>query len=681
MKKNIKLLIFPVLAVVLLVVFVITMIPGMKKTAQSADGKNGVLYTDYFTGDAAGEGWLVGWSEAIVAPETVQNGLHFSGSGTKPCAAMLDYELPKQFDMYFSIDIRERGGDSRDPGVFFCVGKDYEQRYTVVFSEEKILLKQNGITDVVVKKAEGLKGGAAYAVHIAVNGAKLQVYLDGAEEPSMIFNASGDYADFTEAKTFGVVSYAKDFCFDNLVITNGTEFLPVTDMDITGKDGEKVIRGLGSTLQMEMFINPSNATDCALIWSVDNDAIADISQDGLITAKGYGEVTVSARTRDGSDLTASKKIRIAFGDDQNEKTALSTNRKNLLAENGTPVFEGEEPDVCVLESGRILILGETGNAENPGCVAYSDDKGKTWTTAFEGSVRSGRIFELEDRVYLMGEDSDNADLILHVSEDEGKTWSDKHVLDTRNWSSAPSEVIVQGNSIYLTMEVQSEAAVKRGYTGNAALSPILMKAEIGNDLTKAENWKFSSELAYADIMKDGTANAVDYVDVPNNYGDSKSVGWSGSNLFQIYDERLAWYDEDMKTFYIYLHGNEGVQGYALLLKVTEDRGKMTPSFVETIKSGKKLLFVPMPGGNQKFQIIYDGTTGLYWQVSNYLNEKGRVALYFSKDAYDWSFAGIVATTENEIGDSPSMAIDGDDLLVVTNQITFYRIEDFRSLVY
>ncbi len=681
MKRNRKLLIFPVLAVVLLVIFVITMIPKMKKNAQKASGENGVLYTDYFTGNAASEDWLVGWSEAIAAPEPVQDGLHFSGSGTKPCAAMLDYELPEKFDMYFSMDIRERGGDSRDPGVFFCVGKDYEQRYTVVFSEEKILLKHNGITDVVVKKAEGLKGGVAYAVHIAVDGAKLQVYLDGAEEPCMTFNASGDYADFADAKTFGVVSYAKDFCFDNLVITNGTDFLPITGMDITGKDGEKVIRGLGNTLQMEMFINPSNATDCALVWSVDNDAIADISQDGLITAKGYGEVTVSARTRDGSDISVSKKLRIVFGDDQNRKSFLSTNRKTLLAENGIPVFEGKEPDVCVLGSGRILVSGENGNAENPGRVAYSDDEGKTWTTVFEGSIRSGRIFEVEDMVYLMGEDSASADLILYVSEDEGKTWSDKHVLDTRNWSAAPSEVIVRGNSIYLTMEVQSEAAVKRGYTGNAALSPILMKAEMGSDLTKAESWKFSSELAYADIMKDGTANAVDYVDVPNNYGDSTSVGWSGGNLFQIYDERLAWYDEDMKTFYIYLHGNEGVQGYALLLKVTEDRGKMTPSLVETIQSGKKLLFVPMPGGNQKFHIIYDEITGLYWQVSNYLNEKGKVALYFSKDAYDWCFAGMVAKTENETGDSPSMAIDGDDLLVVTNQITLYRIEDFRSYVY
>ena len=31
-----------------------------------------------------------------------------------------------------TMDIRERGGDSRDPGVFFCVGGDYQQRYQLL---------------------------------------------------------------------------------------------------------------------------------------------------------------------------------------------------------------------------------------------------------------------------------------------------------------------------------------------------------------------------------------------------------------------------------------------------------------------------------------------------------------------------------------------------------------------
>ncbi len=653
----------------------------MKKMAKAVDGKNGVLYTDYFSDNSASTDWNIGWSDAIIAPKTIQNALHFSGSGTNPCAAILDYKLPEKFDLYFTIDIKERGGDSRDPGVFFCVDKDYEERYTVVFSEERILMKHNGTTDVVVKKVEGLNSGNAYAVRIAVQGAKLEVYMNGAEEACMTFNASSDFASFADAKTFGVVSYANDIYFDNLIITNGTDFIPITEVDIAGEDNKTVIEGIGNTLQMDMFINPSNATDSALVWAVDNESIADISQDGLITSKGYGSIVVTATTRDGSNLSATKRINIEWAETKSKKTISSTNRSALIANEGNTVLEGQGADICVLDSGRILVFGNTDKADTTGVVAYSDDKGKTWNTTAIGSINGGRIFQVNSKIYIIGVDSSNADLVICVSEDEGKTWSDKSVLDTRNWSASQSDIIVKNESIYLTMEVQSQDAIKRGYTGNASLSPILLKGDIHSDLTKAESWKFSSELAYVDIMKSGTAEVVDYVDVPNNYGDNKSIGWSSSNVFQIYDERLAWYDESANTFYIYMHGNEGTQGYALLLKVTEDRGRLTPSLVDTVKSGKKLLFVPMPGGNQEFNIIYDENSGLYWQVSNYLNEEERVALYFSRNAYDWSFAGIVAKTTNGDYDSPTMAVDGDDLLVVTNGISLYRVEDFRTLVY
>ena len=135
----------------------------------------------------------------------------------------------------------------------------------------------------------------------------------------------------------------------------------------------------------------------------------------------------------------------------------------------------------------------------------------------------------------------------------------------------------------------------------------------------------------------------------------------------------------------------------------------------TNPSGKKVLFLPMPGGQMKFYVKYDEQTKLYWLLSSQANDsmcrierlsddrynipcdqRDRLTLHFSKNMVDWVFAGLV-----DKGDSPkqsrhygSMDIDGDDLVIVSrsgdteafsahcgNMITFHRVKNFRDLIY
>jgi hypothetical protein len=139
------------------------------------------------------------------------------------------------------------------------------------------------------------------------------------------------------------------------------------------------------------------------------------------------------------------------------------------------------------------------------------------------------------------------------------------------------------------------------------------------------------------------------------------------------------------------------------------------TLLETVPSGKHIAFVPCPGGQMKFHIVYDDVTKLYWLLSSQStdsmtkpdrlpkerydlpnNERHRLQLHFSRNCIDWCFAGLVCA-----GPSPkqsrhyaSMAIDGDDLIVLSrsgderassahngNLITFHRIHQFRDLVY
>lgn len=679
MKNKWKLLIVILAAAIIITAVCVALLPKASRKSETAPGDDGVIYTDYFSSNAANPEWKVGWDNALVSPGTVRDSLYLSGSGLAPCTAMLDKELPNQVELYFTMNIQERGGDSRDPGVFFCVGGDYEQRYQLMFSDKKLLVRYNGVKEVAVKKVDDLIVGQTYAVHLVVRGAKMEVYINGAEEPSLKFYASEEFESFAQARHFGVISYAREAYFDNLVITNGEDYIPVTELGVYGKDDQETINGIGNSLQMQVFVNPSNASDRSFLWAVDNPQIASITQDGLLTAKGYGTVTVTATTRDATKLSTSCKVSIGVGE-KKEEAVLSTNRPNVLTEEGVAVVAGEEPGLCVLNSGRILLSAE-------GQVTCSDDDGKTWKIVFTEKIRSGRVFQLGDKVYLMGEDSANGNLVIFTSSDDGNTWSGKNVLDTRKWESAPSAVLQQNGCVYMTMEVQSAKAVAKGYSGNAALSPILLKASVDSDLTKKESWTFSSELAYADILKNGAVDAVNFVDVPNSYGDMKEVGWAAGNVFQVHDYTSYWYDVSMKTFYIYLHGSKGVQGYALLLKVTENaRGELTPSMMTAPRSNKNLLFVPMAGGNDRFSLIYDPETKLYWQASSYMNRDERIALYFSRNAYDWSFAGFAAQAKDGTCKSPSVTVQGDDLLVAAQsgtdgQILFYRVKDYARLVY
>ncbi|TFG65962.1 MAG: exo-alpha-sialidase, partial [Anaerolineales bacterium] len=137
--------------------------------------------------------------------------------------------------------------------------------------------------------------------------------------------------------------------------------------------------------------------------------------------------------------------------------------------------------------------------------------------------------------------------------------------------------------------------------------------------------------------------------------------------------------------------------------------------LEHTPSGRRMLYVPCPGGQMKFHVLYDAVTQLYWLLSTQAtdsmvkpermavdrfnlpnNERQRLQLHFSKDMVNWCFAGLVAVgpVEKASRHYASMAFDGDDLVILSrsgdgraksphdgNLITFHRVVDFRRLVY
>ena len=396
------------------------------------------------------------------------------------------------------------------------------------------------------------------------------------------------------------------------------------------------------------------------------------------------------------------------------------------------------PGICALSSGRLvgsLDMMGPGVAEMPnhacfsngrpliGKVFVSDDNGEHWQFRRDFNFIFARPFEANGVLYLLGQ---NGDLMIMKSEDEGDTWSDPVPLTRgEQWHQAPCNVCYANGNVYLVMERMQYQDCRAWET--SVYAPVLLRASLDSDLTHPKSWTFSSTVAFRDLVD---RDAIRYFAIPFfNCADKEAIpvcdtpvmrkispiGWLETNVVQFKNPEHIWHDPTGHTFHLWMRTNTGGTGYAAVMKVVEkDDGTMEIQ-TEKAPSGKDVVFVPCPGGQMKFHILYDDVTELFWLLSTQAtdsmirpeampperfdlpnNERQRLVLHFSKNCIDWCFAGLVDAV-----DSPtmsrhyaSMAINGEDLIILSrsgdeqaatahngNLILCHRIERFRELVY
>jgi hypothetical protein len=331
-----------------------------------------------------------------------------------------------------------------------------------------------------------------------------------------------------------------------------------------------------------------------------------------------------------------------------------------------------------------------------------------------------RPFLAGKSLYVLGH---SGDLMVIRSDDEGRTWSAPALLTAgQSWHQSACNVHRAGGCVYLVMERQVKSNIKSWAV--AGLAPVLMRGRETADLTRRENWTLASELAFNDAVD---YRQLDQFGVPffameparSTYPAPRRnmapIGWLETNVVQFVDPDHVWTDPQGKTFHLWMRAHTGGTGLAAIAKVVErDDGSMQ-TMLETVPSGRKCVYVPCPGGQMRFHILYDAPTKLFWLLGSQAtdsmtradrlpqtrfnlpnNERHRLVLHFSKNCIDWCFAGLVA-----VGDTPqqarhyaSMIVDGNDLHVLSrsgdsraktahdgNLITLHTIRDFRRLVY
>ena len=226
--------------------------------------------------------------------------------------------------------------------------------------------------------------------------------------------------------------------------------------------------------------------------------------------------------------------------------------------------------------------------------------------------------------------------------------------------------------------------------------PVLMCADENSDLTKLENWKFSNLLKFEDISPRYAAMAP---------GGAAGYAYLESNVVMQRDAGNEFYGK----FLVFLRSNRCLFPDTAHIISGGERPDGT-LYLEPVSD--KLFYIPFPGGEMKFQIIYDKPSALYWLIASQstcstftkgdalpyevkrYKERSRLELFYSRNCFDWSCAGVVACGKHylESRHYASLLAEGDDLLVLsrsgdrnaknshdTNLITLHRIANFRDL--
>jgi len=389
------------------------------------------------------------------------------------------------------------------------------------------------------------------------------------------------------------------------------------------------------------------------------------------------------------------------------------------------------PGLALCPNGRIIAtmdLGGSGLKRLPkpkvgagrGIVFTSDDHGKTWTYRTNFPFLHARPFVAGGALYVLGH---RGDIAVIRSDDWGETWSEPVELTTdQRWHQSACNVIYAKGCVYLVMERRMGGKVRCWAVSE--LAPVLMRAKVDDDLTKRESWTFATELPFHEAVPDKELEWFGVPFFPAFYPECfhpalrrgcAPTGWLEANVVRFVDPDHYWFDPKGNTFHIWMRAHTGTTNLAAICKVVEKDDGSMETMLETVPSGKKVVFVPCPGGQMRFHVLYDEKTKLYWLLSSQStdsmtradrlpkerynlpnNERHRLQLHFSRNCVDWCFAGLVA-----VGASPkrsrhyaSMIIDGEDLHVLSrsgdkdaasahdgNIITFHTIKRFRRLVY
>ena len=130
----------------------------------------------------------------------------------------------------------------------------------------------------------------------------------------------------------------------------------------------------GSTSQLSVTVQPSDATNSAVSWTVSNSSVATISNSGLLSAVSNGTVVVRATAQDGSGVYAERTFVISGVESPVNGTVVETPEEVLNA-----IYTANPGEIIYVREGdyvfnsTIQISGDGFNNNLISLLAYPSD--------------------------------------------------------------------------------------------------------------------------------------------------------------------------------------------------------------------------------------------------------------------------------------------------------------------
>ena len=118
--------------------------------------------------------------------------------------------------------------------------------------------------------------------------------------------------------------------------------------------------------QLSATVAPANATDTRFVWSSTNEAVATVSEEGVVSAIAPGDAVIKAASQDGSKVEASCQVKVLpvlrgdSNDDDEVNVVDAVNTINYILNKVTGKFSFEAADVN--NDGRISVSDVSGTA-------------------------------------------------------------------------------------------------------------------------------------------------------------------------------------------------------------------------------------------------------------------------------------------------------------------------------
>ena len=324
-------------------------------------------------------------------------------------------------------------------------------------------------------------------------------------------------------------------------------------------------------------------------------------------------------------------------------------------------------------------------------LSRSRDGGKSWTSLRPLPYGNATPFVHDGMLYMIvptatfgtRHDGGNKVLLLR-SDDEGDSWSDPVTLFEGNYWNCHTGMATAGGRLYWAL------------TEGGRL--VAIAADLSKDLMQPGTWQMS--------------NAVSLPGVPPTL--TRGLYPPKAGVWPVQWASDVWLEPNV----VHVHGRLRV----LLRTIIDEYATASLCSVCDLEDSRSTLklsftqFYPLPGGQNKFFILYDDVSRLFWMASNLVtdsqdfqnnrerlieigyhggpgNERRLLFLSYSLDALNWFPAGCIAKWPSPLQSFmyPSVAVDGDDLVLISrtsndaqNQhdadlVTFHRIQEFRSL--